>query len=141
MKWIDYESPESVEDAGRLLATDGRCCKIMAGGTDVLVQLRAGRIDTDVIVDLKKIPELMEVRFDPSTGLTLGAAVPCHKIYENSSVQRVFPGLVDSTSLIGGTQIQGRASVGGNLCNAAPSADAVKLAVNEKIFSSLFPTI
>ncbi len=101
----------------------------MAGGTDALVHLRAGRSDTNVIVDIKKIPELMETKFDPLTGLTLGAAVPCHQIYENTAVQSAFPGLIDSTSLIGGIQIQGRASVGGNLCNAAPSADAIPILI------------
>ena len=101
----------------------------MAGGTDVLVQLRAGRNDADVIVDVKKIPELMELTLEPLAGLTLGAATPCHQIYENRDIQRIYPGLIDSASLIGGIQIQGRASVGGNLCNAAPSADAIPILI------------
>lgn len=129
MKWVDYESPESVEGVIKLLTNSSGHCKIMAGGTDALVQLRAGRSDADVIVDIKKIPALMEIKFDSSTGLTLGAAVPCHQIYENTAIQNTFPGLIDSTSLIGGTQIQGRASVGGNLCNAAPSADAIPILI------------
>ena len=124
MKWVEYESPRTVEEAVELLAGNARA-KMLAGGTDVLVQLRAGYGDADVIVDVKKIPELMEITLGPADGLTLGAAVPCHQVYENADIQRIYPGLIDSTSLIGGIQIQGRASVGGNLCNAAPSADAI----------------
>ncbi len=128
MKWVEYESPRTVEEAVELLAGNARA-KMLAGGTDVLVQLRAGYGDADVIVDVKKIPELMEITLGPADGLTLGAAVPCHQVYENADIQRIYPGLIDSTSLIGGIQIQGRASVGGNLCNAAPSADAIPILI------------
>jgi carbon-monoxide dehydrogenase medium subunit len=76
-------------------------------------------------VDAKGVPELSEIAYDPVAGLTIGAAVPCYKIYGNASVSQAYPGLIDSVSLIGGTQIQGRATIGGNLCNAAPSADAI----------------
>ncbi len=129
MQWVEYESPRTVEDAVTLLASGNGRAKILAGGTDVLVQLRAGRGDANVIVDIKKIPELMEISLDESEGLTLGAGVPCYQVYENADIQRAYPGLVDSTSLIGGIQIQGRASVGGNLCNSAPSADAIPMLI------------
>jgi carbon-monoxide dehydrogenase medium subunit len=76
-------------------------------------------------VDIKGIPEINELAFDPASGLQLGAGVPCCRIYEDPSVRETFPALVDSTSLIGSIQIQGRASVGGNLCNASPAADTV----------------
>ena len=129
MQWVDYESPRTVEEAVRLLVSGNRRARILAGGTDILVQLRSGRGDADVMVDVKKIPELMEITLDPSHGLTLGAAVPCYRVYENADIQRVYPGLIDSASLIGGIQIQGRASIGGNLCNAAPSADAIPILI------------
>ncbi len=129
MQWVEYESPRTVEDAVTLLASGNGRAKILAGGTDVLVQLRAGRGDANVIVDIKKIPELMEISLDESEGLTLGAGVPCYRVYENADIQRAYPGLVDSTSLIGGIQIQGRASVGGNLCNSAPSADVIPMLI------------
>jgi carbon-monoxide dehydrogenase medium subunit len=98
----------------------------MAGGTDLLVALRAGVYDdTDLVVDGKNIPELNEITYDPVNGLTLGAAVPCYRIYGNQAVASAYPALIDSASIIGGKQIQGRASLGGNLCNATPSGDSI----------------
>ncbi len=129
MKWIDYESPHSVGDAIDLLAQAGGRASILAGGTDLLVQLRVGRSNADLVVDGKNIPELNEISYDPDSGLTLGAAVPCYQIYGDSAVSAAYPGLIDAASLIGGTQIQGRASLGGNLCNAAPSGDSIPVMV------------
>ena len=129
MKWIDYATPHSVREAVDLLnEADGRA-RIMAGGTDLLVQLRAGAHDLDLVVDGKGIPELNELSYDPVNGLTIGAAVPCYKIYGNAAVRQAYPGLIDTASLIGGTQIQGRASLGGNLCNASPSADSIPVMI------------
>ena len=125
MKWIDYAKPSSVQEAVSLLTEHGDRARPIAGGTDILVQLRTGRWSPDLIVDVKAIPELMAISYDSSNGLTLGAAVPCYQIYGNAAVRDAYPGLMDSATLIGGTQIQGRASFGGNLCNAAPSADAI----------------
>ncbi len=125
MKWIDYEAPHSVREAVDLLTQAGDKARPLAGGTDLLVQLRASAYDLDLVVDSKNIPELNELTYDPDNGLTIGAAVPCYRIYGNSTVSSVYPGIVDAASIIGGTQIQGRASLGGNLCNAAPSADSV----------------
>ena len=125
MKWIDYATPHSVREAVDLLSEAGGRARVMAGGTDLLVALRAGAFDIDLVVDGKNIPELNEINYDPVNGLTLGAAVPCYKIYGNQAVSSAYPALIDAASLIGGTQIQGRASLGGNLCNAAPSGDAI----------------
>ena len=129
MKWIDYAAPHSVREAVDLLNEAGDRARIMAGGTDLLVQLRAGAHDLDLLVDGKSIPELNELSYDPVNGLTIGAAVPCYKIYGNASVRQAYPGLIDTASLIGGTQIQGRASLGGNLCNAAPSGDSIPVMI------------
>ena len=127
MKWVDYQKPESLDEAISVLTESNGTARPMAGGTDLLVQLRAGggRVDADTIVDVKSIPELNEISYSADKGLTIGAAVECYKVYNDSNVKKHFPALIDSASLIGGTQIQGRASLGGNLCNAAPSGDSI----------------
>ena len=129
MKAFDYARPGSLKEAVDLLAKHGDRARVLAGGTDLLVQLRAGVREADVVVDVKEIPELNEIRYDANSGLTLGAAVPCFRIYADEDIKRAYPGLIDVASLIGGTQIQGRASIGGNLCNSAPSADAVPMLI------------
>jgi carbon-monoxide dehydrogenase medium subunit len=106
------------------MAAHGDRARPLAGGTDVLVQLRGGRREVDVLVDTKKIPELNGIRLDDN-GLQLGAAVACTQIYDDQAVVAAYPGLIDAASLIGSIQIQGRASIGGNLCNAAPSGDSI----------------
>jgi len=125
MQEFEYVGPTNLEDAIRLMAEKGPRAKALAGGTDVLVQLRGGRFQIDRLVDVKKIPELNELSCSAADGLTLGAAVPCYQVYEDQTIQKMYPGLVDSAFLIGGIQIQGRATVGGNLCNAAPSGDTI----------------
>ena len=123
MKWINYAKAGSVQEAVDLLK-DGNA-RPLAGGTDLLVNLRVGKTDVDTVVDIKDIEELNEISCSASDGLTLGAAVPCYRVYNHGGIIAHYPGLIDAASIIGGTQIQGRASIGGNLCNAAPSADAV----------------
>lgn len=126
MHWIDFASPHSVREAVELLNEADGSARVLAGGTDLLVQLRGGRFDdVNVVVDGKNIPELNEITYDPEGGLTLGAAVPCYRMYGNAAISRAYPGLIDAASLIGGTQIQGRASFGGNLCNSTPSGDSI----------------
>jgi len=128
LKWVDYASPHSVREAVDLLAERGDDARMLAGGTDILVLLRGG-LPAKLVVDVKDIPELNEITYDPTAGLTLGAAVPCYRVYGNAAVSNAYPGLIDAASLIGGTQIQGRASIGGNLCNAAPSGDSIPVLI------------
>lgn len=127
MKWIDYQNPSSVDEAVKILAESGGKARALAGGTDLIVQLRVKdpRVDANTVVNVKGIPELNELSYSSSAGLTIGAAVPCYQIYNSDDVIQHYPALIDSASLIGGTQIQGRASLGGNLCNAAPSGDSI----------------
>ena len=125
MHAIDYIAPKTLKEALDAMASKGEQARALAGGTDLLVQLRGGRRTSELVVDVKDIPELNEISYDPQKGLTLGAAAPCYRIYEDQAVASAYPGLIDAASLIGSIQIQGRASIGGNLCNAAPSADAI----------------
>ncbi len=125
MEWIDFAAPTTVSEAVGLLAQHGDRARLIAGGTDILVQLRGGRRSLDLIIDAKGIPELNEISYDPQNGLTLGAAAPCYRIYGNQTVADAYPGLMDAATLIGGIQIQGRASIGGNVCNSAPSGDSI----------------
>jgi carbon-monoxide dehydrogenase medium subunit len=128
VKSFDYAVPASVSEAAGLL-TSHPGARLLAGGTDLLVQLRSGRKETDLVIDIKRIPELNALQYDAKAGLTLGAAVPCYRIYADPTVTRHYPALAEVAALIGGTQIQGRAAIGGNLCNAAPSADSVPLLI------------
>ena len=127
MDTFGYSSPSTVSEAVSLLSAGRGTSRPFAGGTDLLVQLRSGsfRPFPDLLVDVKNIPELMRLAFDPKDGLIIGAAVTCADLCRNPEVTGRYPGLVDGVSLIGGRAIQERATVGGNLCNAAPSADAI----------------
>ena len=118
-----YESPESIEAAVALLA-NGAGARILAGGTDLLVQLRAGLIAPELVVDIKNIRETREITAE-NGGYRVGAAVSGAELGEHTDLKRAWPGVVEAVELIGSTQIQGRASMGGNLCNASPAADSV----------------
>lgn len=124
MHEFEYQRPHSIDDALGLLAEHGSEARLLAGGTDLLIKMRAGVLKPGLVIDTKKIPELNELRWDDN-GLVIGAALSLRTIYGNEEVVSAYPALVDSSSLIGGVQVQGRATLGGNLCNAAPSADAV----------------
>ena len=125
MQAFEYAVAHSVDEAVALLAEKGEGARPIAGGTDILVQLRSDRRRVQRLLNIKDVPEASQLSYDPEQGLHLGAAVPCYRIYGDASVAGAYPGLIDAVSMIGGIQIQGRASVGGNLCNAAPSGDAI----------------
>ena len=125
MQAIEYVAPASLDEAVRALASGGAKARVLAGGTDVIIQAREGRRDVGVMVDVKNIPETMELALAPDGSLRVGAAVPCAQIYADAKIAKVFPALIDSASLIGGIQIQTRASLGGNLCNSSPAADSI----------------
>jgi CO/xanthine dehydrogenase FAD-binding subunit len=124
MQAFDYIPAHSIDETVALLNREGEQARVLCGGTDLLVQLREGRRKVGLVVDVKHIPELNELSCDPVSGLRIGAAVPCYRIYGDSLIASMYPGLIDAVSLIGGVQIQGRASLGGNLCNASPAADS-----------------
>ena len=125
MQPIDYVVPGTIDEAVSALAAGGATARVLAGGTDVIIQAREGRKDVRVMVDVKRIAETAELRLNADGSLRIGASVPCARIYADPEVRRRFPALIDSASLIGGIQIQSRASLGGNLCNASPAADSI----------------
>ena len=124
MATLNYQAPATVEDALRILAGAGGVARLLAGGTDLLVQLRSGRVKPDLIVDTKKIPGLIGIR-EVDGGFIIGAATSGAVIGEHEGLGKAWPGVVEAANLIGSTQVQGRASLAGNLCNASPAADSV----------------
>ena len=125
MQDVRYAKASSVDDAIDLLNKGGETARVLAGGTDIIVQARERRREVKLFVDIKDIPETQGINYDPSDGLTIGAAVPAYRLYNNEDVKRLYPALVQCSSVIGGVAIQGRASLGGNLCNSGPAADSV----------------
>ena len=123
MEAFDYLAPRSLSEALGALS-NGKRSLMLAGGTDVIVQLRENRRQCDQLIDLKHIPELMSYSFGADGSLEIGAAVPLAQLYEDPQVQSRVPALVDCATIIGGIAIQSRASLGGNLCNASPAADS-----------------
>src|SRR5690242_8092613 len=119
-----YEAPDSLEGAVALLAGAPGEARVLAGGTDLLVQIRADVLDPDLIVDIKKIKETRTVSPE-NGGWRIGAAVTGAELKEHPRLKTVWPGVVEAANLIGSTQVQGRATLGGNLCNGSPAADSV----------------
>jgi carbon-monoxide dehydrogenase medium subunit len=118
---IRYSAPTTVSAAIAALADPG--ARVLAGGTDLLIQLRAGTCPSRHLVDVKRIAELNALDWDAARGLRIGAAVPCHRLAEDAAARAAFPGLVEAAAVIGSTQIQSRATIAGNLCNGSPAAD------------------
>jgi len=125
VKDFEFQTATTVDEAVSLLAAKGERARVLTGGTDLIVQLREGLREADLVVDVKKIPELMEYSYSADQGLRLGAAVPCYRIYDDPALTDAYPGLIDAARIIGGWQIQSRASIGGNLCNSSPAADSI----------------
>jgi len=121
---MEYKAPSSIDEAVALLADSNSAAHILAGGTDLLVQIRAGFIKPPLVVDVKNIKELRSIS-STDEGIRIGAAVSGAELGEHDVVKKEWPGVVEAAELIGSTQIQGRASLGGNLCNASPAADTV----------------
>ncbi len=123
MHAFDYQAPTTVADAIALMAKHNGTARPLAGGTDLIDQMRVGRLAPELLIDVKKLKEL-NVLSAGSDGLHLGAAVPCYRIYGDETVNSQYTALADSAHIIGGIQIQSRASMGGNLCNSGPAADS-----------------
>ena len=119
-----YEAPNSLDQAVALLAHEPGEARVLAGGTDLLVQMRTDLIDPILVVDIKGIGELRQIT-EEAGGFRVGAAVTGAELKEHPKLKSVWPGIVEAANLIGSTQIQGRATMGGNLCNGSPAADSV----------------
>ncbi len=119
-----FESPATLEDAIHLLANAKGTARVLAGGTDVLVQMRLGLVTPDLVVDIKGIPGMRDIT-PVDGGYRIGAAVTGAEMGEHAGLKALWPGVVEAMELVGSTQVHGRATMAGNLCNASPAADSV----------------
>jgi aerobic carbon-monoxide dehydrogenase medium subunit len=119
-----YESPATVKDAVALLAKEKGKAFVLAGGTDLLVKMKAGMLEPDLVVDIKRIKGMRDIRKSAS-GFVIGAGTPCSALNEDKALVKAWPGVVEAANLIGSKQVQGRCTMAGNLCNASPAADSV----------------
>src|SRR3979411_1221190 len=125
MTELRYLAPSSLDEAIGAFAAAGSAARILAGGTDLLVQMRSGAVKPGLIVDIKKIAEMTVIEQTADGGFRVGAAVPGAMLAEHPRFGKVWPGVLEAINLIGSTQVQGRASAGGNLCNGSPAGDSV----------------
>ena len=123
MREMRYEAPKTLQGALALLSGGNGLARVLAGGTDLLIQMRSG-LEPELLVDIKGIPELTVLAAE-NGGYRVGAAVTCMELIEHEAFARAWPGVIDGVKLIGSIQVKGRATVGGNLCNASPAADSV----------------
>jgi aerobic carbon-monoxide dehydrogenase medium subunit len=119
-----FESPTTTKEAVALLAKEKGKAFVLAGGTDLLVKMKAGMLEPDLVVDIKRIKGMGEIK-SSAGGFTIGAGVPCAALSENKALTKAYPGVVEAAGLIGSKQVQGRCTMSGNLCNASPAADSV----------------
>jgi len=122
---MDYIAPQSIDEAVAALKSADSNVQILSGGTDLIVQMRSGRKSPSLLVDIKKIPEVSTIKWGPDGCVGIGAAIPIVKLSAVSDFAATWPGVLEAARLIGSEQVQGRASIGGNLCNASPAADSV----------------
>lgn len=120
-----YHKPTSFSDAAAIAASASGTLRFLAGGTDVLVQMRAGMVQPDDLIDLKHIPEVDQITQTPDGGWRIGIAVPGIALGAHEGLTRDWPGVIEGMNLVGSTQVQGRATLVGNLCNGSPAADSV----------------
>ena len=132
-----YEAPETLKSAVTLLAREKGQAFVLAGGTDLLVKMKGGFLEPDLVVDIKRIKGVFDI-VKSATGFRIGAAVPGVALGENAALVKAWPGVVEGANLIGSKQVQGRCTMVGNLCNGSPAADGVPalIAGNAKVVIS-----
>jgi len=121
---MQYEAPQTTQAAVALLARAKGSAYVLAGGSDLLVRMKGGYIEPDLVVDIKRIKTMQAVK-KTASGWSIGAAVSCAELGENKALIRDWPGVVEAANLIGSKQVQGRCTIVGNMCNAGPAADSV----------------
>jgi carbon-monoxide dehydrogenase medium subunit len=131
MPRVTYVAPTSIDEAVKALAASAGLAKVLAGGTDLLVQLRSGRLKPELIVDTKRIPGMIGIR-EEGDFFIVGAATPGVMLSSHEKLEHAWPGIVEGADLIGSTQVQGRCSLVGNLCNASPAADSVPAVITAR---------
>ena len=119
-----FAAPATVEEAVKLLSTEPGLARVLAGGSDLIVQMKSGRLEPDLVVDIKRIKSMNSIASEAG-GFRIGACVPCLALEEHAALRDAWPGVVEAARLIGSTQVQGRATMAGNLCNGSPAADSV----------------
>jgi carbon-monoxide dehydrogenase medium subunit len=129
LKAFQYLAPDTIAEALDLLKQYQNQAKLLAGGTDLIVQMKGGDIQPDCVIDLKRIPELKRVRYNENSGLFIGALATATEIHSSKEVRLNFPAISDAAGVIGSVQIRNRASIGGNICRAAPSGDFAPILV------------
>jgi carbon-monoxide dehydrogenase medium subunit len=132
MPRVSFASPTTIDEAVAALAGASGLAKVLSGGTDLLVQLRSGRVKPDLIVDMKRIPGMIGIR-EEGGKFVIGAATPGVMLSDHKALEHAYPGIVEGVDLIGSQQIQGRASLAGNLCNASPAADSVPAIIAARV--------
>jgi aerobic carbon-monoxide dehydrogenase medium subunit len=135
-KHMRYEAPQSMEEAVALMAATAGQARVLSGGTDLLVQMRTGRVEPELVVDLKRIAATRAISME-ADGIRIGGTVPCIDIGVHEGVQALSPAIADAARLIGSTQVQGRATLTGNLCNASPAADSVPALVAAGVIATI----
>ena len=125
MQAVSYQRASTISEAIDLLREGGENARVLAGGTDIIVQARERAKTVDSLVDIKHIPELMTFSYNAADGLSVGAAAELYRLYNDDDIKTRYPALVEAMSVIGGIAIQGRASLGGNLCNSSPAGDSL----------------
>src|SRR5580765_3505307 len=136
MSEVQYQTAKSVKEAAKMMVAAKGKGYILAGGTDLLVQMKSGVREPGTIVDVKKIPEMVSI-VEKNGSFTIGAATSAAVIGEHKKLKKTWPGVVEAINLIGSTQVQGRASAGGNLCNASPAADSVPALVAANVVANI----
>lgn len=121
---MQYVAPETTKDAVAILAKAKGSIHVLAGGSDLLVRMKGGYIEPDLVVDIKRIKKLQEIKKN-TNNFSIGAAVSCAAMGNNKALKKAWPGVVEAANLIGSDQIQGRCTIAGNVCNASPAADSV----------------